>query len=511
MYLCSQIPKQASGPAGIPFLGSALSIPKKESWRWFEIVAKKYGRLTRIRLLGNQYLLLSDPRDAEELVRLLDARVGLDVRGRRSLNYSSRPFYPYAGKYRSANKRMLLLVHGEEFKRQRSAMKLLFLGSRTEINRQRQTQQCDQLIMELSENSADYLHCLKRFSSGIALGITFGMNIHEAAEELPRVLTNNDSFGSDLAPGARMVDIFPWLDNLPDVLSPWRVIARQKHQEELNVIYPLSFGDIVIDKLQLFTRWAEFGRRSNCSSRSFIQELDSQRERLQLDEKAILYIGGSIIEAGTTTSNEFVRTNTTSCLLHCFLLACAANPRIVERAHAEFETTLGNRAPTWEDFSSLPYLFAIVKELLRWCPVTPLAFPHLTELDDNYGGQEISGGTLVIASIWNMHRNPTIFDNPSSYNPDRYFSPTRDSKPLEDSSLCEGIWTFGFGRRACPGRQLALDSIWLAIGRILWAFDIQLSSGAYLPDNLDDLLTWRDNVNMFLRLSLASPASSPFH
>jgi ornithine carbamoyltransferase len=67
-----------------------------------------------------------------------------------------------------------------------------------EVNRQRQNQQCDQLILELSESDADYVHCLKRFSSGIALGITFGMDIHEAAAELPRVLANNDSLGSDV-------------------------------------------------------------------------------------------------------------------------------------------------------------------------------------------------------------------------------------------------------------------------------------------------------------------------
>lgn len=49
--------------------------------------------------------------------------------------------------------------------------------------------------------------------------------------------------------------------------------------------------------------------------------------------------------------------------------------------------------------------------------------------------------------------------------------------------------------RACPGKQLALDSIWLAIGTILWGFDMQLH-GARLPADLDSLLTWRDNVNM---------------
>lgn len=92
---------------------------------------------------------------------------------------------------------------------------------------------------------------------------------------------------------------------------------------------------------------------------------------------------------GMFTSGQFVSTNTTSCLLHCFLLACAGNPSSVKRAHIEFQRVLGARAPTWEDFYDLPYLFSVVKELLRWCPVTPLAFPHCAEVDDQYRGQKV--------------------------------------------------------------------------------------------------------------------------
>ena len=34
-------------------------------------------------------------------------------------------------------------------------------------------------------------------------------------------------------------------------------------------------------------------------------------------------------------------------------------------------------------------------------------------------------------------------------------------------------WMFGAGRRICPGMLVAEREIWLAISRMLWAFDMQ--------------------------------------
>jgi len=236
--------------------------------------------------------------------------------------------------------------------------------------------------------------------------------------------------------------------------------------------------------VQLFREWAEFGRSR---PHSFISNVYTQKDKLELDDESIAYLGGSFAEAGL---------NTTSCLLHSFLLACAANPSVVSQAHAEFDRVLPDRPPVFNDFIELPYLFAIVKETLRWCPVTPLAFPHRAERGDQYKGYKIPAGTLVVPSIWNMHRDPSVFHAPSQFDPSRFFQRTSEGKLPPNLSLSEGLYTFGFGRRTCPGQYLALDSLWLAIGNILWTFNTEVLSGNSLPQNLDDALTWRDNVNI---------------
>ena len=56
-----------------------------------------------------------------------------------------------------------------------------------------------------------------------------------------------------------------------------------------------------------------------------------------------------------------------------FFLAMSIYPEVQARAQAEVDQVVGqSRLPSWDDHDSLPYLEALVKEVLRWNPVTPL-------------------------------------------------------------------------------------------------------------------------------------------
>jgi len=55
-----------------------------------------------------------------------------------------------------------------------------------------------------------------------------------------------------------------------------------------------------------------------------------------------------------------------------FFLAMTLHPDIQRRAQAELDSvTGGTRLPSYEDRPNLPYINAIVKEVMRWNPVTP--------------------------------------------------------------------------------------------------------------------------------------------
>ena len=59
------------------------------------------------------------------------------------------------------------------------------------------------------------------------------------------------------------------------------------------------------------------------------------------------------------------------------------SPEAQRRAQAELDSVVGrDRLPTFADAHRLPYVCAIVREVLRWRPTLPLGTPHASITDD---------------------------------------------------------------------------------------------------------------------------------
>jgi len=69
--------------------------------------------------------------------------------------------------------------------------------------------------------------------------------------------------------------------------------------------------------------------------------------------------------------------------LHTFFLAMTLFPESQRKAQAELDAVLdGERMPEFEDRGKLPYINALVKEVLRWYPILPLGIAHSATEDD---------------------------------------------------------------------------------------------------------------------------------
>ena len=64
-----------------------------------------------------------------------------------------------------------------------------------------------------------------------------------------------------------------------------------------------------------------------------------------------------------------------------FMFAIVLHPDVQKRAQAELDTVV-SRPPSFSDFEDLPYIRALVKEVLCWHTVDPVGFPHRTTEDD---------------------------------------------------------------------------------------------------------------------------------
>ena len=80
-------------------------------------------------------------------------------------------------------------------------------------------------------------------------------------------------------------------------------------------------------------------------------------------------------------------------------------PDAQNKAQRELDTVVGTeRLPEFSDRLSLPYVNALVKELLRWHPAITVGLPHGVVADDVYNGHFVPGGATVFANIWFVPR-----------------------------------------------------------------------------------------------------------
>jgi len=148
---------------------------------------------------------------------------------------------------------------------------------------------------------------------------------------------------------------------------------------------------------------------------------------------------------------------------------------VQNRAQRELDAVLGSpespsfRLPTFSDRLNLPYIDAIVKEGLRYIPPVTAGLPHAVIQDDVYRGWLIPKGSIVIANAWGMLRDPSIYPDPEIFRPER-FLPENSKTPEADPG---SSGAFGFGKRVCPGRLLAENSVWIMVASLLACFHLE--------------------------------------
>ncbi|KAJ7025192.1 cytochrome P450 [Mycena alexandri] len=435
------------GPRPHPFIGHTLQVPTVKTWKYFEKLYHQYGPIVKLTLAGDDIIVLSHPSDAEELL------------GRRSHNYSSRPPLIYARKYQSKNQRMVLLPYGEVLKRQRAAFHQMLQPRVVGAYEDMQALESLRLLSDLATTPKDWTHHCQRFAASLVFTLSYGERLNDDGKDLDAVQSILANFVRDTYPGAHLVDTFPILDRLPGFLSPWRAEAQRKHELEVEVSKPLYLR-VASPQMKLHVKlytWlaSEVKTRmeKELGTECFAARLWDQQAKMNLTLEELSYIAGSAFEAGTDT--------TTGTVLW-FLMAMAQR---------EIDSIFSSdTVPGFSRMNHMLYCFALVKEVFRWSPAAPGGFPHLSDADDEYQGYAIRKGTMVIPCIWNMHHNEAEFPNSYMFDPERFMN----RKSVNDAdSLTEGHYGFGFGRRKCPGQYLAAKTIYIAVVRILWGFNIQ--------------------------------------
>jgi cytochrome P450 len=157
--------------------------------------------------------------------------------------------------------------------------------------------------------------------------------------------------------------------------------------------------------------------------------------------------------------------DTTSTTLSYALWALGHHPDIQEQVHAEV-ATLGNRPLNPGDVPSLPCAVRVLHEALRLCP--PAAgVPRLVNQDLAVDGYRLEAGTVALVSFSTMHRDPELWDDPLTFDPDRF---------LPERAQGRNRWQylpFGGGPRSCVGDHFAMLEATLALATIVRNVEIR--------------------------------------
>lgn len=140
----------------------------------------------------------------------------------------------------------------------------------------------------------------------------------------------------------------------------------------------------------------------------------------------------------------------------------------------ELDSLPDNFIPTFETVQSLPYLNAVFNESLRLLPPAPYTI-RKSKKGMCIDGYEIPTGTWLNLSMYTMHRSPSYYAQPETFQPERW-------QNLEKQSA-DAFSPFGGGARRCPGYVFAQLEAKLALINLYKRFTF------CLPENAKPLKT----------------------
>ncbi|KAB2575201.1 Cytochrome P450 monooxygenase yanC [Lasiodiplodia theobromae] len=441
------------GPKGLPLIGSMLemsdidSMPKRAA-EW----AREYGEIFHTKVGLEHYIWLSSPQAVKDL---------MDKRGN---IYSSRAHAPMINLVSNEN-RVNFMPYNDKWRKVRNLLHAALNLETSVMYKPVQDFETKSVLWELLhvKDDHEFYNINRRYSASVIMLVTYGRRITSWADPLyDEIFTIIRHFTLASAPGVWIADTVPSLAKyIPSrLLQNWKNIGRKWHEEDAKV-YMRLYNDC-LEKIK-------DGTAPDC----FIKDIETIGTRKNnVGPELAAYTAGALIEAGS---------DATTTALNNVILACLLYPEVVEKAHEELDRVVGkDRMPTFDDEPNLPYIRGFAKETLRWRATTKVGTCHATTKDDWYKGYFIPKGAVVVLNWWALHYDTERFEDPDRFDPSRYIDDTLTPAEAMNSPdpMARGHFTFGAGRRYCPGIHVAHNSLFINIARILWAYNIRKSVDA---------------------------------
>lgn len=284
-----------------------------------------------------------------------------------------------------------------------------------------------------------------RYANSVVHRIALGERLTKTGKELADLQNVVTYFVGSI--GSSLIDWFPELDALPKFLQPWR-----RHWETLgqwNYEVYSSWWVPVRDKV-----------RNGTAPPSFVRDvLLHEDTKFTGDDQEAMYVAMQLIEAGSDTTREVLNVFAMSALCHPDKFQKAREE--VDRVCAVVDGSEPLRLPGVDDMEQIPYVCAMIKELLRWRPIFALTPDHVLTADMEFEGYHFPAG---VGFVINEIAVCSECEDPEDFIPERWLDG-------HEADVAHGLWQFGGGRRICVGYRLAQRGLFINIARLVFCFD----------------------------------------
>jgi cytochrome P450 len=446
------------GPPTVPILGNLHLFPRSELHIQFQKWAREWGDIFTLKIASGTMIVISSATAAKEL---------LDKTG---WNASDRPSMFLVDQITDGN-HMGFMKYGPRLRTLKKWLSQALSPQATATYAPIQEAECSQFIYDILEHPDAFYYATRRFTHSVAKSIVYGTRIpHHTSPDASAFFEILHALEHTVTPGTHPpIDILTFLKYIPRRWAPWIRACEDVRQQRDALLWRL-YGE------------CEARVKRGEDPRSMVEEMIIHGEELVLDKATVAHLGIVMLEAGTDTSATYLQS--------LILLLCAF-PNVAKVAQDALDSVVGDaRLPILDDLKELPYIVALVKEVIRYRPMLPMGLPHAMVESDSYRGYVIPRDATIVMNIWAIFHDPEVFENPEVFEPERYLKSKFGTKTEEHGRDLRDTLVFGAGRRICPGMHVAEHTMELTTMRLLWAFDfrpaIDQVTGQPIKLNLED-------------------------
>ncbi|KAI3802765.1 hypothetical protein L1987_30908 [Smallanthus sonchifolius] len=172
-------------------------------------------------------------------------------------------------------------------------------------------------------------------------------------------------------------------------------------------------------------------------------------------------------------------TNTTTTTIIWAMSELVRHKEFMSKIEEEIKNEINPDQIFNSQLSKLTYLQACIKESFRLHPPVPLLLPHKAVETCEVMNYTVPKNAKILVNLWAMGRDPKVWDNPLSFNPERFINSKLDFKGQDFELL-----PFGSGRRMCPGMPSGIKTVEFMLACLIHEFDWELPNGDD-PSKLD--------------------------